>query len=72
MHTVQSLYYTTPPYNTDLDLTQCCCRSQFFYHVIHWRSSYYAVMHMHNKNSDIPCRSPNVVKAIFYTIRNCS
>ena len=29
--TVQSLY-NTPPYNTDMDITQLCCGSQFFYH----------------------------------------
>ena len=28
--------------------------------------------HMRNKNSNIQGRSPNVVKVIFYTIRNCS
>ena len=28
----------------------------------HWPSSHYAVMHMHNKNSNIQGQSPNVVK----------
>ena len=38
----------------------------------HWRSSHYAVTHVQNKNSNIQGRSPNVVKVIFHTIRNCS
>ena len=38
----------------------------------HGRSSHYAVTHMRNKNSNIQGRSPNVVKMIFHTIRNCS
>ena len=29
-------------------------------------------MHVCNKNSNIQGRSPNVVKVIFHTIRNCS
>ena len=32
----------------------------------------YAVTHVRNKNSNIQRRSPNVVKVIFHTIRNCS
>ena len=41
---------------------------------IHWRSSHYAVMHVCNKKKvTFKCRrSPNVVKVIFLTIRNCS
>ena len=39
---------------------------------MHWRSSHYAVTHVHNKNSNIQGRLPNVVKVIFHTIRNCS
>ena len=27
-------FYSIPPYNTDLDITQSCCGSQFFYHGI--------------------------------------
>ena len=38
----------------------------------HCRSSHYAVAHVHNKDSNIQGRSPNVVKVIFYTKRNCS
>ena len=30
-----------------------------------------AVMHIHNQNSNILGRPPNVVKVIFHTIRNC-
>ena len=30
------------------------------------------VTHMHNKNSNIQGRSPNVIKVLFHTIRNCS
>ena len=30
------------------------------------------VTHMRNKNSNNQGRSPNVVKVIFHTIRNCS
>ena len=30
------------------------------------------VTHMHDKNSNNQGRSPNVVKVIFRTIRNCS
>ena len=37
----------------------------------HWRSSHYAVTHVHNKNSNIQGRSSKVVKVIFHTIRNC-
>ena len=33
------------------------------YHCRHWRSSHYAVTHVHNKNSNIQERSPNVVKS---------
>ena len=29
-------------------------------------------MHMRNKNSDTQGSSPNVVKVIFYTLKNCS
>ena len=29
-------------------------------------------MHMHNKNSNTQGSSPNVVKVIFHTLRNCS
>ena len=39
---------------------------------VHWRSSHYAVTHMRNVNSNNQGRSPNVVKVIFHTIRNCS
>ena len=39
---------------------------------LYWCSSHYAVTHMCNKNSIIQGRSPNVVKVIFHTIRNCS
>ena len=42
------------------------------FHLYHWHSSHYAVMHMRNKNSNIQGSSPNVVKEIFHTIRNCS
>ena len=42
------------------------------FHLYHWRSSYYAVIHVRNKNSNIQGRSPNVVKVIFHTVRNCS
>ena len=35
-------------------------------------SSHYAVMQVHNKNSNIEGRSPNVVKVIFHNIRHCS
>ena len=38
---------------------------------LHWRSSHYAVTHVRNKNN-IQGRSPNTVKMIFNTIRNCS
>ena len=38
----------------------------------HWRSSHYAITNVRNKNSNIQGRSPNVVKVIFQTIRNCS
>ena len=38
----------------------------------HWHSSYYAVTHLRNKNSNIQGRSPYVVKVIFHTIKNCS
>ena len=31
----------------------------------HWRSSYYAITHMRNKNSNIQGRSPNMVIVIF-------
>ena len=40
--------------------------------VMHWRSSHYVVTHMRNKNSNIQGRSPNEVKVIFHTKRNCS
>ena len=38
----------------------------------HWRSSHYAVIPVHNKNSNIQGRSPNVVKPalsalVYYT-----
>ena len=32
----------------------------------------YAVRHVRNTNSNFQGRSPNVVKVIFHTIRNCS
>ena len=38
----------------------------------HWRSSHCAVTHVRNKKSYFQGRSPNVVKVIFHTIRNCS
>ena len=41
-------------------------------YVSYWRSSHNAVTHVLNKNSNIQGRSPNVVKVIFHTIRNCS
>ena len=31
----------------------------------------YAVTHMHHKNSNIQGKSPNVVRVISHTIRNC-
>ena len=38
----------------------------------HWRSPHYAVTHMLNKNSNIHGMSPNVVKVIYHTTRDCS
>ena len=38
----------------------------------HWRSSHYTVTHVRNKNSNIQGRSPNAIKVIYHTIRNCS
>ena len=32
----------------------------------------FAVTHVRNKNSNIQGKSPNVVKVIYHTIRNCS
>ena len=32
----------------------------------HWRSSHYAITHVHNKNSNIQGRSPNVVSDFPY------
>ena len=34
--------------------------------------NHYAITHVRNTNSNIQGRSPNVVKEIFHTIRNCS
>ena len=39
---------------------------------LHWRSSHYTVTHVHAKNSNIQGRSPDMVKVIFHTLRNCS
>ena len=36
-----------------------------------WSSSHSAVTQMRNKNRNIQGRSPNVVKAVFHTKRNC-
>ena len=36
----------------------------------HWSSSHYPITYVHNKNSNIQGRSPNVVKVIFHTIKN--
>ena len=40
------------------------CRTEYLYH---WQPT-----HVHNKNSNVQGRSPNVVKVNFHTIRNCS
>ena len=37
----------------------------------HLRSFHYAVTHVRNTNGNIQGRSPNVVKVILHTIRNC-
>ena len=39
---------------------------------VHWCISHYAFTHVRNKNNSIQVMSPNVVKVIFHTIRNCS
>ena len=39
--------------------------------VHHWRNFHYAVLSVRIKNNSIQGRSPNVVKVIFHTIRNC-
>ena len=38
----------------------------------HWGSFHYAVTHLRNKDINIQGRSPNVVKEIIHTIKNCS
>ena len=65
-------YYNHYYYYTVITLIYLCKPISFDNLSYHWRSSHYAVTHMGNKNSNIQGRSPNVVKVIFHTIRNCS
>ena len=39
---------------------------------IHWRSPHYPMMLVGNKKGNLQGRSPNEVKVIFHTTRNCS
>ena len=46
-------------------------KSCALFNCTHWRSSFTQPTHVRDKNSNIQGRSPNVVKLIFHTIRNC-
>ena len=56
-------------------MLQSACEKQNFINAQQCETSIIGIapiMHVPNKNSNIQGRSPNVVKVIFYNIRNCS
>ena len=70
-----------PAHLRSLIRVQCCSRHKtktlitvqtYLICRYHWRSFHDAFTHVRNKSSNIQGRSPNVVKVIFLTIRNCS
>ena len=68
-----TVYYIIIIINIITVITSYLCKPISFDKLSHhWRSSHYAVTHIRNKNSNFQGRSPNVVKVIFHTIRNCS